>query len=74
MQVDIGLCQIVSAGQPMTVLVLAEMVEFLVPVLHHQKIKAMEDNKEEVVVHCLNCQAVASNQELGPQIEASPYL
>jgi hypothetical protein len=73
MQVDVCLCQIVSAGRPETVLVLAEMVDSLVAI-HHLMNQAMVDIAEEMVAHCPFELVVEANQGVGPQIEGSPYL
>jgi hypothetical protein len=73
MQVDVGLCQIVKAGRPETVLVLAETVDSLVAI-HHLMIQAMVDIAGEMVAHCPFELVVEANQGVGPQIEGSPYL
>jgi hypothetical protein len=73
MQVDVGLCQIVSAGRPETVLVLAETVEFLVAV-HHLMNQATVDIVVVVVAHCPFVVVGEANQGVGPQIEGTPYL
>jgi hypothetical protein len=72
MQVDVCLCQSVSAGRPETVLVLAETVDSLVAI--HHLMNQATDIAEESVAHCPFELVVESNQVVGPQIEDSPYL